>query len=134
MPDHVHLLIWPLESEYSISKILGDIKQPVTRTAIRWLKEHAADFLERLKDVQPDGKTSYRFWQRGGGYDRNMLDPRTIHAEIEYIHMNPVRRGLVHMPEEWPWSSARFFAGQTGGFPAPDTESIPDRRSVPNLS
>jgi hypothetical protein len=30
---------------------------------------------------------------------------------IEYIHNNPVRRGLAGQPTDWPWSSARFYAG-----------------------
>jgi len=30
---------------------------------------------------------------------------------IDYIHQNPVRRGLVRQATDWPWSSARFYAG-----------------------
>lgn len=30
---------------------------------------------------------------------------------IDYIHRNPVRRELIRTPEEWPWSSARWYAG-----------------------
>jgi hypothetical protein len=32
---------------------------------------------------------------------------------IEYIHNNPVRRGLVERATDWVWSSARFYAGET---------------------
>ena len=38
-------------------------------------------------------------------------DPTGVHALIEYIHLNPVRRGLVTRPEDWPWSSARDWRG-----------------------
>jgi putative transposase len=31
---------------------------------------------------------------------------------IEYIHANPVRRGLVTRAEEWKWSSAGWFEGK----------------------
>jgi len=67
--------------------------------------------LEHLRDEQPNGKVSYRFWQRGGGYDRNVWEPDTLRKMIEYIHDNPVRRGLVTRATDWPWSSARFNAG-----------------------
>ena len=30
---------------------------------------------------------------------------------VEYIHMNPVRRGLVKRPEQWKWSSFPEHAG-----------------------
>jgi hypothetical protein len=29
---------------------------------------------------------------------------------IDYIHNNPVRRGLVDQSTDWPWSSAQFYA------------------------
>jgi putative transposase len=49
-----------------------------------------------------------------GGYDRNINDPRTLLYMIEYLHHNPVRRGLVKRATAWPWSSARFYAGWSG--------------------
>jgi hypothetical protein len=30
---------------------------------------------------------------------------------VEYIHHNPVRRGLVQCSSEWKWSSAGWYAG-----------------------
>ena len=33
------------------------------------------------------------------------LDDRYLAQVIHYIHMNPVRAGLVSHPGEWPWSS-----------------------------
>jgi putative transposase len=58
-----------------------------------------------------NGKVHYRFWQRGGGYDRNAIEPATLRMMIEYIHNNPVGRGLVEHPTDWLWSSARFYEG-----------------------
>ncbi len=40
-----------------------------------------------------------------------MDDLRTLKLMIDYIHANPVRRGLVERPEEWEWSSARWYGG-----------------------
>jgi hypothetical protein len=42
-----------------------------------------------MEDRQPGGLVHHRFWQRGGGYDRNLTEPRTIWAEIANIHANP---------------------------------------------
>jgi putative transposase len=30
-------------------------------------------------------------------------------AAIDYIHLNPVRRGLVKRAVDWRWSSARYY-------------------------
>jgi REP element-mobilizing transposase RayT len=38
------------------------------------------------------------------------LEPK--YELIEYIHDNPVRRGLVEKATDWVWSSARFYAGE----------------------
>jgi putative transposase len=111
MPEHAHLLIWPTRSSYDVSSILSTIKLPVTRRAQRFVREHAPTFLERMADVQPNGDVHYRFWQRGGGYDRNSFEPATIWKQIEYIHANPVRRGLCRCAEDWYWSSAGVYAG-----------------------
>jgi len=31
---------------------------------------------------------------------------------IDYIHGNPIRRGLVIRPEDWKWSSADWYEGK----------------------
>jgi putative transposase len=53
----------------------------------------------------------HRFWQAGGGYDRNLFTEETIRKAVEYTEWNPVRRNLVSNPCEWVWSSARARAG-----------------------
>jgi putative transposase len=32
--------------------------------------------------------------------------------KLNYMHWNPVKRGLVEKPEDWPWSSVHYY--QTG--------------------
>jgi putative transposase len=126
MPEHMHLLIWPHEG-VRICDILQTIKQPVTLRCVAWVRRNAPQFLPTMLDRQPNGKTFYRFWQRGGGYDRNMWSAPEIHEKIQYIHNNPVRRELVVRPDEWPWSS--FRAWELGI----DEPIRIDRESVPML-
>ena len=72
----------------------------------RW-RELDAEILRRVTDSE--GKQ--RFWLPGGGYDRNIFTDEELEEKIKYIHHNPVRRGLVERAIEWPWSSARWYAG-----------------------
>ena len=106
MPEHVHLLIFPTQSNYSISAVLSTIKQSVAKRALHYVRQHAPEFLTRMEDRQPNGKSSYRFWQRGGGYDRNLTEPTTISSTLDTIHANPVRRQLCRRSTDWPWSVA----------------------------
>jgi len=113
MPEHVHLLIWPRRLDYDTGGIQADIKRPVGQLAIEWLEANSPAFLEHLT-VRNRNRTYRRFWQAGPGQDHNVYDPATAHRIVEYIHSNPVRRGLVHRPEDWHWSSAADWAGRAG--------------------
>jgi putative transposase len=111
MPEHVHVVIWPKEPEYEMRLIRTALKVPVQRRGLKYLRTKAPAFLERLKDVEADGTIHHRFWQRGPGYDRNITEYSTLAQMIEYIHNNPVRRGLVEKATDWIWSSARYYSG-----------------------
>lgn len=124
MPEHVHLLIYPT-GDYSISRILTSIKQPVAKRAAIFVKTKAAAFAERMLDRQPGGKTALRFWQRGGGYDRNLESSVLIWETINYMHANPVRRRLCESPADWIWSSAAEFSGLRRGPLAIQPASLP---------
>jgi putative transposase len=125
MPNHVHLVLWPRTDTFCLQSVLAAIKLPVARRAVAWVTREAPAFLPHMLDAQPNGDTAYRFWQRGGGYDRDLREPGTIHATIDYLHANPVRAGLVERPELWRWSSAAHFAGTSRPPLVPDVDSIP---------
>jgi len=101
MPEHVHLLLSEPEK-----RTLAD--------AVHFLK---LSFTKRLRSQVSAQKTganlghgsSGSFWQRRY-YDRNVRDHREFVAALKYIHRNPVKRGLVEKPEDWPWSSYRHYA------------------------
>jgi len=97
MPDHVHLLINPVDEQYNISDILKDIKTDAARKAVKYLKENKPAGLSKLSTGQKYRK--YRFWQKGGGYDRNIIKENTLTDAVRYIHNNPVRKALVDEPD-----------------------------------
>ncbi len=111
MPEHVHLVLLPRPG-IRISRILTAVKSSVSKRALLWVRSNAPQFLQSMADIQPNGDCHYRFWQRGGGYDRNLRSIRDIYEKMDYVHANPVRRGLVRIAEDWHWSSYR--AWETG--------------------
>jgi putative transposase len=90
----------------------------VGRKAIKHLRDSAPHWLPRIT-VRRGRRLERRFWQAGGGYDRNACEPSTVLAMSEYIHANPVRRGLVSRPEDWKWSSAAWVEGKNSLRPDP---------------
>ncbi len=123
MPDHVHLLIHPRPQEYSISTILKTIKQSAARKGLSHVRCHKPEMLVLMTTDQKHAQ--YRFWRDGGGYDRNLTTPTAIHHAIDYIHNNPVRKGLVTLPEDWIWSSIRDWRGEGPGPIPVDVDSFP---------
>lgn len=126
MPEHVHLLIYPPADEYSISAVLTTVKQSVAKRAVLFVRKNAPEFASRMADEQSNGRRVLRFWQRGGGYDRNLDSPKYIWETIDYIHANPVRRGLADSPCGWEWSSARSHDNAATGPLTLDLDSLPD--------
>ncbi|MEM6554079.1 MAG: transposase [Planctomycetota bacterium] len=133
MPEHAHVIVKPRNPDYQIQALCKTFKQSVSRRALAWLRDHDPAFLEKLAGEwttlpskgatdkqslsvphQPNRRRRHHFWQPGGGYDRNIDDPRTLMRMIDYLHANPVRRDLVESPTDWPWSSARQYAGMDG--------------------
>lgn len=125
MPEHVHLLLWPLLPDAPIPTIMHDLKKAMSQIVIKRWRSLAAPILHDL--TATDGST--RFWQRGGGHDRNIFSRDEFAEKIRYIHNNPVERGLVRQPEHWAWSSARWYAGEHSGAvtidPLPPTKPEP---------
>ncbi|HEX4134714.1 MAG TPA: transposase [Bryobacteraceae bacterium] len=92
MSNHVHLLVTPnVESK----KWLGALKGFTGHEAIRILN-----------------LCSRPFWQ-SESYDRLIRNDEEFSRVKHYIEWNPVKAGLVTLPEEFPWSSAT-----PGGSPA----------------
>jgi putative transposase len=108
MPEHVHLLVWPKEQDYNISHFLKRVKQSVSRRAKTWLVENDPAWLKKLIIKNKDGQKEFRFWLSGGGYDRNVTSKEALGEMIQYIHNNPVRRGLAKKPTDWQWSSSSW--------------------------
>ncbi len=109
MPEHVHLLVLP-ESQPNISRYLASIKRPCSVKVKSDLIASKSKLLDRLIVRERPGKMVFRFWQEGPGYDRNMQFEKSVLASIDYLHNNPVRRGLCRGATDWFWSSVRFYA------------------------
>jgi putative transposase len=91
-------------------EVLRRACRSVTEVAIQHLQSNSPEWLARVR-VREGPRLRRHFWQPGGGYDRNITSTEALRAMIDYIHANPVRRGLVARAEEWEWSSARWYAG-----------------------
>ena len=105
MPEHFHLLLRPADPNDTMTPIVRRLKAGFAKRVIDRWRELNAPILPRITDASD----AVRFWQRGGGYDRNLYSESELMEKIAYVHRNPVKRGLVAAPSEWAWSSARAY-------------------------
>jgi putative transposase len=113
MPEHFHLLIWPQPAE-STSRIVQQLKQRTAASLLRTLRANpdnpcCARTLARLR-LPPSvhDQTAFRLWQRRF-YPFGIFSEKKRLEKLNYMHANPVKRGLVTSPDQWPWSSFRFY-------------------------
>jgi putative transposase len=115
MPEHVHLLVWPTRHDATaecVSRFLAAVKLYASQRVKADLERSGSRLLERLTIRERPGRVTFRFWQEGPGYDRNLQTQKTVTGSIEYLHLNPVRRGLCVSALDWRWSSARWYASE----------------------
>jgi REP element-mobilizing transposase RayT len=80
------------------------LKQRSARALL--LKKKRTDPRQRHLFGEPIPRTP--FWQ-ARFYDFNVWTSNKRVEKLRYMHRNPVKRGLVSSPEEWRWSSYRFY-------------------------
>ncbi len=102
MPEHFHLLISEPEKS-NPSVVMQALKLGVARRIMAARKRR-----ERGQALVWNEPPEERFWQ-ARFYDFNVWSRRKQMEKIDYIHCNPVRRGLVERPEQWRWSSFRAY-------------------------
>jgi putative transposase len=84
MPEHVHLLLSEPEKDL-LSVGMQALKISVSKRG----KERP-------------------FWQ-ARYYDFNVFTQDKRLEKLNYMHWNPVKRGLVEKPEDWRWSSVHYY-------------------------
>ena len=65
-------------------------------------------------------------------FDRALRTVQEYNEKVEYLHLNPVRAGLVSRPEDWRWSSYNEYAGMRAGEQNERCGLIVDRVRMPS--
>jgi putative transposase len=114
MPEHVHLLISEPEVG-SPSTVMQVLKQRTARALLPRGNRGTRPWQSARRTGHPQsgrrqGQDPPRraFWQERF-YDFNVWTTKKRVEKLRYMHRNPVTRGLVDSPEQWRWSSYRFY-------------------------
>jgi putative transposase len=86
MDNHFHAMFM-LRERFTLAEVVGN------------LKRHCARQINLLRGREET------FWQEGY-HDHAIRDEEDFWNHLDYLHYNPVKRGWVQKPEEYPWSTA----------------------------
>lgn len=100
MPNHVHALIW-LSQPDQLSGFLQQWKRDSSTFIRKWYSTHQIAYVEKhgLGD---------RLWTPKY-YAFQIYSAAKAKEKLRYMHLNPVRAGLVEKAVDWKWSSARWY-------------------------
>ena len=104
MPNHVHAILW-FAVAGSLSPFMKSWKQTTSLRLKRVLRGVAPNYAKEFSADEP-------FWQPKY-YPFNLYCDRKAREKLDYMHMNPVRAGLVARAVDWRWSSAAYFESGT---------------------
>ena len=104
MPDHVHLIVNPLGCD--IELVGKELKGISARKIIDWLKEnkHLISLKKLERKVSGKRNHTHSVWQKKVK-SVDLWSQKFILQKMNYVHMNPVRAGLIDHPAKWKWSS-----------------------------
>jgi len=106
MPDHLHVIT---DSRLSPSRTLQFINGIVSRRVIDDLKLHNYETsLKKLRHEIGPRRYKHSLWDHHPDA-RLLLTEKMLMQRVHYTHQNPVRASLVTTPEEYRWSSIRFW-------------------------
>jgi len=113
MPEHFHLLLKPQPAE-TTPRVVKELKEETAKRILKVLRENLGfpwcrKIFSRLS-LPPTvhDESHFRLWNR-------RFHPFDVYSEekrlekLNYMHNNPVKRGLVNSPGDWPWSSWRYY-------------------------
>ncbi len=117
MSNHMHIIAH--SSENKLSNIIRDFKKFTSTQIIKTIKENPKEsraewMLKLFKYYAKYNKNNmtYQFWRQ---YNKpiELISPKWINQKINYIHLNPVRAGIVESPEKFIYSSAKNYLGES---------------------
>jgi len=94
LPDHLHA-VWTMPE--------GDADFSTRWASIKRLFSWGLEGYE-LRSGSRIAKRERGIWQRRF-WEHMIRDERDFRAHVDYVHLNPVKHGLVQAPGEWPYST-----------------------------
>lgn len=107
MPNHLHI-IWEILEKNGKEMPYASFNKWTSSNFLKDLRTNHPKVVSLF--IEKTSERSHRFWQRDPL--AILMDSREkIEQKLNYIHLNPLQEkwSLVKLPEDYPWSSAKFY-------------------------
>lgn len=105
MINHMHL-VWQMMNSHEPADIQRDFLKYTARALLGIMRKDEDPTLRRLIVQKADREN--QVWERSS-LKIPLWSDWVFNQKLNYIHMNPVKAGLCRYPEEYKYSSARFY-------------------------
>ena len=105
MNNHFHL-IWQIQKGNKREDVQRDFLKFTSQQLLNRIKKENSILLKELLVNLKDRK--YQVWQRNS-LSIELRSEQVYQQKLNYIHNNPVKAGLCELPEEYKYSSAKFY-------------------------
>ncbi len=105
MNNHIHL-IWQILPPYNPHKIQHSFMKFTAQQIKFNLLKSNNNMLSELKVDAKDRK--YQIWERNP-LSVDLINEKRFIQKMSYIHFNPVKAKMCSFPEEYHYSSAKFY-------------------------
>jgi putative transposase len=98
LPEHLHMLMRLPDKDDRFSVRVSKIKRNFTEAYLE---------MGGTEGRCTPGRRRQRYrgvWEKRF-YEHWIRDHRDFKLHLDYIHVNPVKHGLVQWPRDWPWST-----------------------------
>lgn len=112
MSNHIHLIWQPLLG-HTPSSIQASFMKYTAQQLKRSLINNNKNPLDSFKVNKYDRQ--YQLWKRES-LSIELVSQNLFNQKLEYIHYNPVSAGLCEKPEDYYYSSAKFYQDGTNNF------------------
>ena len=117
MSNHIHMIVQSKEG--NLSDLIRDFKKFTAKTILDKIQNEPESrrewMLERFKVATESHSRNknYQFWQYGN-HPEEIYSNKFIWSKLDYIHLNPVRAGIVERASDYIYSSASNYVNDTG--------------------
>ncbi len=108
MTNHIHFIAQSNQSP--LHAIIRDFKRHTTKEIKKLLLTDNRHYINTLLSHSYARKhgSDFQIWQREN-FAEHIQSEAMMLSKVEYIHQNPVKKNYVIQPENWFYSSARFY-------------------------